>query len=70
MTSADKIFRCIFFLGALRVKHLNPLYFDGFSHISMGLPILYFKGSQVEDSELCCISVLEGCFNLSKQSRP
>ena len=36
----------------------------------MGLPILYFKGSQVEDSELCCISVLEGCFNLSNSTDP
>ena len=38
-----------FFLGALRVK---PLYSDGFpiniNTISMGLPIVYFKGSHVE----------------------
>ena len=31
---------------------VNPLYSDGFSHtISMQLPILYFKGSQVEFSK-------------------
>ena len=31
---------------------VKPLYFDEFSHkISMQLPILYFKGSQVEFSK-------------------
>ena len=35
--------------------------------ICMGLPTVYFKGSQVEFSELCCISAPEGCFNISKQ---
>ena len=30
--------------------------------ISMGLSILYFKGSQVESSKLWCISVPESCF--------
>ena len=38
--------------------------------LSMGLPIVYFKGSQVEFSKLLCISVPEGCFNYSKQCRP
>ena len=28
-TSADDIFRCIFFLGALRVKRLSHLYITG-----------------------------------------
>ena len=28
-TSADDIFKCIFFLGSLRI---NPLYSHGFSH--------------------------------------
>ena len=38
--------------------------------ISMGLPVMCYKGSQVEFSKLWCISVPEGCFNLSKQCRP
>ena len=38
--------------------------------ISMGLPIVYFEGSQVEFSELMSISVPEDCFNLSEQCRP
>ena len=53
-----------------------PIHIDT---ISMGLPILYFKGSQVEISnydvrgtgrnfQLCCISVPEGCFNLFSNS--
>ena len=37
--------------------------------ISMELPIVYFKGSNVEHSKLRCISAPEGCFNLSKQRR-
>ena len=37
---------------------------------SMGLPIVHFKVSRVEFSKWRCISVLEGCFNLSKQCRP
>ena len=43
-----------------------PIHMDT---ISMGLPIVYFKGSQVEFSEIC-ISVPVGCFQLSKQCRP
>ena len=39
-----------------------PTYIDT---ISMGLPILYFKGSQIEFSQLLCISVPKGYFNLS-----
>ena len=39
--------------------------------ISMGFPILHFKGSQVKVSKLLLtISVTEGCFSLSKQCRP
>ena len=38
--------------------------------ISMGLPILYFKGSQIEFSKLCYISVYDGCFNLSTIADP
>ena len=34
--------------------------------ISMGLPILYFKGSQVEILKLLCISVPNGYFKLNK----
>ena len=53
-----------------------PIYIDT---MSMGLPILYFKGSQVEITmygsqveitKLRCISVPEGCFNPSTQCRP
>ena len=46
-----------------------PIHIDT---ISMGLPIVYFKGSQVDFSKLhvWCIFVPEGCFNLSKQCRP
>ena len=45
-TSADDIFRCVFFLGALKVKTLCIL-MDFTIHIdsrSIGLPIVYFKG--------------------------
>ena len=38
--------------------------------ITMGLPILYFKGSQVEVSKLWCISVPEGCKNLLNSADP
>ena len=38
--------------------------------ISMGLPIMYFKGSWVEICKLWCISVPGGCFNLRKQCTP
>ena len=44
-----------------------PIHIDA---ISMGWPILYFKGPQVEVSKLRGISVPEGRFNLSKQCRP
>ena len=30
--------------------------------ITMEMPTVYFKGSYVDVSELCCISVPEGCF--------
>ena len=32
----------------------------------MGLPILKYKGIELEFSELLCFSVPESCFNLSK----
>ena len=35
---------------------------------SKGLPILYFKGSQVDASKLWCISVPEDCFNLANSA--
>ena len=40
--------------------------------ISMGLPTVYVRGSRVVFSKLSCtcLSVPEGCFNLSKQCRP
>ena len=44
-----------------------PIHLDT---ISMGLPIVYFKGSRVEFSRLWCISVPEGCLTLKKQCRP
>ena len=44
-----------------------PRYVD---RISMELPILYFKGSQVNISKLWCISVPEDCFDISKQCMP
>ena len=37
--------------------------------ISMGLPIMYLKGSPIEIAKLCCTSVPDGYFNLSKQSK-
>ena len=37
-TSADNIFRCIFFLGALRVKTLNVIFDQNyFTHMSTGI---------------------------------
>ena len=36
----------------------------------MGLPILYFKGSQVDVSKLLCTFVPEGCFNLANSADP
>ena len=51
-------------------KKGNTLYSDGYSITYMGLPIGYFNGSQVDFSKLLCISVPEGCFDLSKQCRP
>ena len=33
--------------------------------ISMGWPILHFKGSQAEFSKLWCISIPEGCLNIN-----
>ena len=45
----------------------SPLHFET---ISMGLPIVYFKGSKVEFSTLLCNHVPEDCFNLSLQCRP
>ena len=36
----------------------------------MGLPIVYFKGSQIDFSKLLCISVPEGSFNLWKKCIP
>ena len=44
-----------------------PIYIDT---ISMELPIVHFKGLQVEYSKLLCICVREDCFNLGKQCRP
>ena len=44
-----------------------PIHIDT---ISMGLSILHFKGSQAEFSYLWCISIPEGCFNVSKQCDP
>ena len=38
-----------------------PIHIDT---ISMELPIVYFKGSQVESYKLRCIPIPEGCFNL------
>ena len=38
--------------------------------ISMGLPIMYFKGSQIEFSKLECFSVPECCFNLANSADP
>ena len=60
--------------GLLKIVGLSFCFLMGYSihfdTISMGLPILYFKGSQVEVYKLWCISVPEGCFNLGKQCRP
>ena len=41
-----------------------PIHIDTVSH---GLPIVDFKGSQVEVSKLSCISVPDLCFNLRKR---
>ena len=44
-----------------------PIHIDT---ISMGLPIVYFKGAQVEFSKLrcTCFSVPEGCLNLANSA--
>ena len=42
-----------------------PIQFDT---ISMGLPIVYFKGSQLEFSKLLDISVPEDCLILAKSA--
>ena len=42
-----------------------PIHIDT---ISMGLPIVYFKGSQVEFSILWCIFVPEDHFNLASSA--
>ena len=44
-----------------------PIYIDTFS---IGHPIVYFKGSQVDFSKLWCISVLDGCFILANRVDP
>ena len=58
---------------------INPLHSNRCFHsycyhkyvtISMGLPIVYFKGTQVEFPKLWYISAPEDCFNHSKQYRP
>ena len=43
----------------------SPIHIDT---IGMGLPIVYFKGSQVEVFKLC-ISVPEGCFKQTVQMK-
>ena len=45
----------------------TPIYIDT---VSMGMPIVYLMGSNVDFSKLWCIYVLEGCFNGIKQCRP
>ena len=49
----DQILQRYYFLN---MEKVNPLYSNGFSihidTISMGLPILYLKGSQIEVSKL------------------
>ena len=63
-----------FLLYPMEVKRLRCAMLGAFTvhivTISMGLPNLYFKGSQIEFSKLCYISVNDGCFNLSKHCRP
>ena len=44
-----------------------PIHIDT---IRIELSIVYLKESQVDSSKLVCISVPEGCFNLSNQCRP
>ena len=44
-----------------------PIHIDT---ISMGLPIVHFKGLQIEISKLWCFSVPGGCSDISKQGRP
>ena len=44
-----------------------PIYID---IISMGLPIVYFMGSNVDFSKLLCIYVPEGCLILSNSADP
>ena len=44
-----------------------PIHIDT---ISIGLPIVYFKGSLVDFSNLSCISLPDDCFNCNKQCRP
>ena len=51
------------------------MYSGGFSHayfdtISMGLPIVYFKGTKVEVSKLWCISVNEVLLIIANSADP
>ena len=59
-----------FLLYPMEVKRLRCAMSGAFTAhiatISLGLPILYFKGSQIKFSKLCYISVYDGCFNLNK----
>ena len=38
--------------------------------IRIGLSIIYFKGSWVRISKLCCISVPEDCYDIAKSVDP
>ena len=52
-TPADDIFRCIFFLGPLRINSLctNRFYSFWFETINLGWSIVYIEGSRVIISE-------------------
>ena len=72
LPSIQKGTQCAYYsMCAYHIKYVTlvdfPIHIDT---IGIGLPIVYFKGSQVEFSNFSCISLPEDCFNLRKQCRP
>ena len=59
---------------SITTSHLFPLYTDGLFHpvdtIRLGLPIIYFEGSQVGITKLYFISVIEDCCILDNSADP
>ena len=64
-TSADDIFRCIFFLELKGLTLSYPRYSSfWFNTLNLGQPDVYNERSQVIIMNLYCISICEYCFCL------